>query len=89
MTSLDLDLLIVPLDSEGRLKWVSGFSGSNGQAVISRDEGKRVKKQTYQNDLCCAALLWTDGRYFIQAVDQLDCNWKMMRIVITIMIMFI
>ena len=36
---MDLDLLIVPLDSEGRLKWVSGFSGSNGQAVISRDEG--------------------------------------------------
>ena len=39
MTSMNLDLLIVPLDSEGRLKWVSGFSGSNGQAVISRDEG--------------------------------------------------
>ena len=26
------------------------------------------------------ALLWTDGRYFLQAVDQLDCNWQMMRI---------
>ena len=40
MTSLGLDLLIVPLDSEGRLKWVSGFSGSNGQAVITGDEGR-------------------------------------------------
>ena len=40
MASMDLDLLIVPLDSEGRLKWVSGFSGSNGQAVISGDEGR-------------------------------------------------
>ena len=39
MASLDLELLIVPLDSEGRLKWVSGFSGSNGQAVISEDQG--------------------------------------------------
>ena len=25
-------------------------------------------------------MLWTDGRYFIQAVDQLDCSWEMMRI---------
>ena len=39
MASLELELLIVPLDSEGRLKWVSGFSGSNGQAVISEDQG--------------------------------------------------
>ena len=27
------------------------------------------------------ARLWTDGRYFIQAVDQLDCNWQMMKMV--------
>ena len=25
------------------------------------------------------AALWTDGRYFLQAEDQLDCNWLMMR----------
>ena len=24
-------------------------------------------------------LLWTDGRYFLQAVDELDCNWWLMR----------
>ena len=42
MTSQGLDFLIVPLDSEGRLKWVSGFSGSNGQAVISGDEGNML-----------------------------------------------
>ena len=65
MRRANLSLLIVPLDSVGRLKWVSGFSGSNGEAVITEDEAR----------------LWTDGRYFIQAVDQLDCNWQMMKMV--------
>ena len=32
-------------------KYITGFSGSAGTAVITRDEAK----------------LWTDGRYFIQA----------------------
>ena len=63
MRKVNLSLLIVPLDSVGRLKWVSGFSGSNGEAVITQEEAR----------------LWTDGRYFIQAVDQLDCNWQMMK----------
>ena len=31
----------------GRLEWLSGFSGSNGQVVLTMDQ----------------ALLWTDGRY--------------------------
>ncbi len=25
------------------------------------------------------AACWTDGRYFLQAADQLDCNWQLMR----------
>ncbi len=25
------------------------------------------------------AALWTDGRYFLQADDQIDCNWELMR----------
>lgn len=38
---------------------------------------------------CCAglalvtheeALLWTDGRYFLQATQQLSSRWKLMRI---------
>jgi len=24
-------------------------------------------------------LLWTDGRYFLEAADQLDCNWFLMK----------
>ena len=26
-----------------------------------------------------AAALWTDGRYYIQAEQQLDCNWILMK----------
>ena len=25
------------------------------------------------------ALVWTDGRYFLQASQQLDCNWELMK----------
>ena len=27
-----------------------------------------------------AALLWTDGRYFLQATEQLSSDWKLMRV---------
>lgn len=44
----------VPSRWEGR-KWVSGFDGSAGLAVVTTD----------------AAALWTDSRYFIAAAEQL------------------
>lgn len=37
-------------------KWITGFTGSAGTAVITRDD----------------AGLWTDGRYFIQAANELE-----------------
>lgn len=46
-----------------RRAYISGFSGSAGTAVVTRD----------------AAYLWTDGRYFLQAENQLDTNWTLMR----------
>ena len=39
MKEVNISVIIVPLDSEGRLMWVSGFSGSNGQAAITQDQG--------------------------------------------------
>ncbi|KAB7499228.1 putative Xaa-Pro aminopeptidase P [Armadillidium nasatum] len=51
-------------DADKRREYVSGFTGSAGTAVILSD-GQRA--------------LWTDGRYFLQADDQLDCNWILMR----------
>jgi len=44
--------------------WITGFLGSAGTAVVTRDN----------------AALWTDGRYWTQAEDELDCkNWYLMR----------
>ena len=37
-------------------RWISGFTGSAGTAVVTLDK----------------AALWTDSRYFIQAADQLE-----------------
>lgn len=45
----------VPAHWESR-KWISGFTGSAGTAVITAQEGG----------------LWTDSRYFLQAADQLE-----------------
>ncbi|KAG1342114.1 Aminopeptidase P1 [Cocos nucifera] len=47
-----------------RRAFVSGFTGSAGLALITMNE----------------ALLWTDGRYFLQAAQQLTDRWKLMRI---------
>jgi Xaa-Pro aminopeptidase len=47
-----------------RRAWITGFLGSAGTAVVTRD----------------SAALWTDGRYWTQAEDELDCqNWYLMR----------
>jgi Xaa-Pro aminopeptidase len=46
-----------------RRGFISDFTGSAGTAVISATE----------------ALLWTDGRYFLQAEMQLSCDWKLMK----------
>jgi Xaa-Pro aminopeptidase len=47
-----------------RRDWITGFRGSAGTAVV-----------TWRS-----AALWTDGRYFTQAEEELDCaNWFLMR----------
>jgi len=50
-------------ESDGRRAFITGFTGSAGVALITQNE----------------ALLWTDGRYFIQAQQQLDENWTLMK----------
>ncbi|MFA7492945.1 MAG: aminopeptidase P family N-terminal domain-containing protein, partial [Proteiniphilum sp.] len=65
MEEKQLDLFIVPSTDahlseyppkhwESR-KWISGFTGSAGTAVITKDK----------------AGVWTDSRYFLQAADEL------------------
>ena len=50
-------------DHDKRRQYISGFSGSNGDAVVTLEK----------------AALWTDSRYYLQADQQLDCNWILMR----------
>ncbi|EJT99300.1 Creatinase/aminopeptidase [Dacryopinax primogenitus] len=50
-------------DCDARRAWISGFSGSAGCAVVTLDN----------------AHLFTDGRYFLQAEQQLDSNWQLMK----------
>ncbi len=50
--------------NDQRRQFVSGFTGSAGTAVVTEH----------------LAALWTDGRYFLQADQELDCNWIIMRV---------
>lgn len=53
----------VPEHWKGR-KWISGFNGSAGTAVVTMD----------------AAALWTDSRYFLAAAEQLEgTEFKLMK----------
>jgi len=51
---------LAPCDE--RIKYISGFSGSNGTCLTTEDQ----------------ALMWTDGRYYLQAEKQLYDGWQMM-----------
>ena len=46
-----------------RRSWISDFTGSAGTVVVTQDK----------------ALLWTDGRYFVQAEAELTEDWTLMR----------
>uniref|UniRef100_A0A453I169 Xaa-Pro aminopeptidase n=1 Tax=Aegilops tauschii subsp. strangulata TaxID=200361 RepID=A0A453I169_AEGTS len=52
-------------ERDKRRQFISGFTGSAGKwlALITTKE----------------ALLWTDGRYFLQATNQLSDRWRLMR----------
>ncbi len=66
MGKLGLDAVLVPRADEyqseyvppsaDRLRWLSGFSGSAGRIIITRD----------------AAALFVDGRYVLQAPGEVD-----------------
>ncbi|GLI66862.1 hypothetical protein VaNZ11_010849 [Volvox africanus] len=44
-------------------EYISGFTGTAGTVVVTMD----------------AALLWTDGRYFLQAASELGPQWTLMK----------
>ncbi|GAN07442.1 aminopeptidase P [Mucor ambiguus] len=70
----NLDAFVVPsedahqseytADCDNRRAWISGFTGSAGCAVVTKND----------------AALFTDGRYFLQASKELDeKHWKLMK----------
>lgn len=52
-----------PPECHARRAFISNFDGSAGTVVVTAD----------------AAALWTDGRYFLQAGQQLGPAWTLMR----------
>lgn len=50
-------------EHDKRRAFISGFTGSAGTAVITHQD----------------ACMWTDGRYFLQASQELDSNWTLMK----------
>jgi Xaa-Pro aminopeptidase len=48
-------------EADERIKFISNFSGSNGIGLVTKD----------------VALMWTDGRYFIQIEKELYPGWQM------------
>ncbi|KAL3660092.1 hypothetical protein V7S43_015013 [Phytophthora oleae] len=50
-------------DAHKRREFLTGFTGSNGTALVTPDQ----------------ALMWTDGRYFLQAEQELSDDWTLMK----------
>ncbi|CAA0815562.1 Metallopeptidase M24 family protein [Striga hermonthica] len=71
--NINIDAYIIPsqdahqsefiADCYARRAYISGFTGSAGTAVVTKNK----------------AALWTDGRYFLQAEQQLNSSWILMR----------
>lgn len=51
-------------ECDRRRAFITGFTGSSGTAVVT------------ERDAC----LWTDGRYYLQASQEMDQNWTLMKL---------
>ena len=73
MREKDIDAFIIPTDDPhlseytapyyGRREFISGFTGSAGTAIVTKEK----------------ALLFTDGRYYTQAEQELSSDWDLMK----------
>ncbi|KAH9484818.1 putative Xaa-Pro aminopeptidase P [Psilocybe cubensis] len=73
MAKDNLDYYVVPSEdahgseyvaaSDKRREFISGFTGSAGQAIITKS----------------SAYLFTDSRYWLQAQEEIDHNWTLIR----------
>lgn len=83
MKQNDLGVYVIPSEDQHQSEYVapidqkrafiSGFSGSAGVAVVTRDVN------SFSDVPEGTAALATDGRYFIQATNELDFNWHLLK----------
>ena len=72
-------------DFEKRREYISNFTGSAGMQPFPLPFPHHSSQLLNYSFLGTAvvtqneALLWTDGRYWLQASTQLDSNWKLMK----------
>jgi Xaa-Pro aminopeptidase len=50
-------------ECDKRRAFISGFNGSAGTAIVTDEH----------------ACMWTDGRYFLQAANQMSAEWTLMK----------
>ncbi|XP_071955547.1 xaa-Pro aminopeptidase 1-like [Antedon mediterranea] len=50
-------------DRDKRRQYISGFTGSAGLAIVTKTQ----------------ALMWVDGRYFLQSEKEMDCHWTIQK----------
>ncbi|ANZ73843.1 BA75_01432T0 [Komagataella pastoris] len=84
MKDYDLAVYIVPSEdshqseytglADQRREFISGFTGSAGVAIITRNV------QCMNDDPEGSSYLATDGRYFTQAANELDFNWNLFKL---------
>ena len=94
MAEYDLCCYIVPSEdahqseyvaaADQRRAFISGFDGSAGVACITRNPMASDNNEANGNgngngSSAGKAILNTDGRYFNQAMQQLDSNWSLLR----------
>ncbi|KAI5951961.1 AMPP [Candida jiufengensis] len=85
MSKNDLGIYIIPSEDQHQSEYVSaydqkrsfisGFSGSAGVAIVTRDLNNFTGDDFTQG----TAALSTDGRYFTQALDEFDFNWILLK----------
>lgn len=63
ITSSDEHQSIDVDEYDKRWQYISGFSGSYANIIVTQRK----------------AALWTDGRFHLQADEQIDCNWLLFR----------
>lgn len=71
-----------PADSDLRRGFITGFTGSAGTAIVTTVPPVTADVPVNKDDVLAEpdALLFTDGRYFLQAAQQLQPGvWKLMR----------